>query len=215
VRTEVIEGNSVTLNGRFIPSVGPWAFQGARPGETSELFDAEDGYYLARLDSITPGGVQTLDQAKGDIRTFLMRRKKIDALLPRATNFAKVAAAGSLESAAQLMNQKILKPKAFSRVTGAPELTNLPEVVGAAFTLPLDSVSEPIKAAGGVVVMRVDERLPATRAAFDAQKEGLRRQALQQARQQRVREFLDNLRATADIEDNRRDVEASARRASQ
>ena len=215
VRTEVIEGNSVTLNGRFIPSVGPWAFQGAKPGETSELFDAEDGYYLARLDSLTPGGVQSLDQAKGDIRTYLLRQKKIEALMPRARNFAKVAAAGSLESAAQLMNQKILKPKAFTRASGAPELTNLPEAVGAAFALPLDSVSEPIKAPGGVVVLRVDERLPANKAAFEAQKDALRRQALQQARQQRVREFLANLRATADIEDNRRDVEASARRASQ
>ena len=215
VRTEVIEGNSVTIDGRFIPSVGPWAFQGARPGETSELFDAEDGYYLARLDSITPGGIQSLDQAKGDIRTYLMRQKKIDALLPRARNFAKVAAASTLESAAQLMGQKILKSAAFTRATGAPELTNLPEAVGAAFTLPLDTVSEPIKSPGGVVVMRVDERQPADRAAFDAQKDALRAQALQQARQQRVRDFLSNLRATADVEDNRREVEASARRASQ
>ncbi|HEU4749125.1 MAG TPA: peptidyl-prolyl cis-trans isomerase [Gemmatimonadaceae bacterium] len=215
VRTEVIEGNSVTLNGRFIPSVGPWAFQGARPGETSELFDAEDGYYLARLDSITPGGVLSLDQAKVDIRPYLMRQKKIDMLIPRARNFAKVAAAGSLESAAQLMGLKILEPKAFTRATGAPELTNLPEAVGAAFSLPLDTVSEPIKTPGGVVVMRVDERQAADRAAFDAEKDGLRAQALQQARQQRVREFLGNLRATADIEDNRREVEASARRASQ
>jgi len=215
VRTEVIEGNSVTVNGRFIPSVGPWAFQGARPGETSELFDAEDGYYLARLDSITPGGVQSLDQAKADIRTYLLRQKKIDALLPQARNFAKVAAASSLESAAQLMGKKILKPKAFTRVSGAPELTNLPEAVGAAFTLPLDVVSEPVKSPGGVVVMRVDERQAADRAAFEAQKDALRRQELQQARQQRVREFLANLRATADIEDNRREVEASARRASQ
>ena len=215
VRAEVIEGNSLTVNGRFIPSVGPWAFQGARPGETSELFDAEDGYYLARLDSITAGGVQSLDQAKADIRTYLMRQKKIDALLPRARNFAKVAAASSLESAAQLMAQKIIKPKAFTRASGAPELTNLPEAVGAAFALPLDTISEPIKSPGGVVVMRVDERQAASRAAFDAEKDALRAQALQQARQQRVREFLTNLRASADIEDNRREVEASARRASQ
>jgi len=215
VRTEAIEGNSVTVNGRFIPSVGPWAFQGAKPGETSELFDAEDGYYLARLDSITPGGVQSLDQAKGDIRTYLLRQKKVDALLPQARNFAKVAAASTLESAAQLMGQKILKPKPFTRVSGAAELTNLPEAVGAAFSLPLDTVSEPVKSPAGVAVMRVDERQAASRTAFEEQKETLRRQELQQARQQRVREFLTNLRAAADIEDNRREVEASARRANQ
>jgi peptidyl-prolyl cis-trans isomerase D len=215
VGTVVIEGNAATLNGRFIPSVGPWAFQGAKPGETSELFDAEDGYYLARLDSLTPGGVLSLDQAKDEIRAHLMRQKKVDALLPQAQNFAKVAAAGSLESAAQVLNQKVIKPKAFTRVSGSPELTNLPEAVGAAFSLPLHVVSAPIKATSGVVVMRVDERKPADRAAFEAQKDVLRAQEVQQARQQRVREFLANQRAVADIDDNRRGVEASARRAAQ
>ncbi len=215
VRTEAVEGNSVTLDGRFIPSVGPWAFQGVKPGETSELFDAEDGYYLARLDSLKPGGVLSLDQAKSEIRAFLMRGKKIEALMPRATNFAKVAAAGSLESAASLMKQRIVKTQPFTRVTGSPELTNLPEAVGAAFALPLDSVSAPIRATAAVVVMRVDERKLADRAAFEAQKEMLRAQELQQARQARVREFLANLRESADIDDNRREVEASARRASQ
>ncbi|HMJ18296.1 MAG TPA: peptidyl-prolyl cis-trans isomerase, partial [Gemmatimonadaceae bacterium] len=120
IKTPVVEGNAVTVNGQFIPSVGPWAFQGAKPGETSELFDAEDGYYLARLDSLTPGGTQSLDQAKQDIRTYLLRQKKIDALLPQARNFAKVAAASSLEGAAKLMNMEVVSTKPFTRVTGVP-----------------------------------------------------------------------------------------------
>ena len=212
LRAQTIEGNSLTVDGRYIPSVGPWAFEGAKPGETSELFDAEDGYYLARLDSLTPGGTLSLDQAKQDIRTYFMRRKKIDALVPQATSFAKGAAASSLEGAAKLMNMEVVKTKPFTRVTGVPELAQLPEAVGAAFTLPLHVVSAPIKASGGVVVERVDNRVPASRAAFEAQKEALRRQELQQLRQQRVREFLANLRTVAKIDDMRKQVEASARR---
>jgi len=212
LRAQTIEGNSLTVDGRYIPSVGPWAFEGAKPGETSELFDAEDGYYLARLDSLTPGGTLSLDQAKQDIRTYFMRRKKIDALVPQATSFAKVAAASSLEGAAKLMNMEVVKTKPFTRVTGVPELAQLPEAVGAAFTLPLHVVSAPIKASGGVVVERVDSRVPASRAAFEAQKEALRPQELQQLRQQRVREFLANLRTVAKIDDMRKQVEASARR---
>jgi peptidyl-prolyl cis-trans isomerase D len=212
LRAQTIEGNSLTVDGRYIPSVGPWAFEGAKPGETSELFDADDGYYLARLDSLTPGGTLSLDQAKQDIRTYFMRRKKIDALVPQATSFAKVAAASSLEGAAKLMNMEVVKTKPFTRVTGVPELAQLPEAVGAAFTLPLHVVSAPIKASGGVVVERVDNRVPASRAAFEAQKEALRRQELQQLRQQRVREFLANLRTVAKIDDMRKQVEASARR---
>jgi peptidyl-prolyl cis-trans isomerase D len=215
LRAEIIEGNPLTINGRFIPSAGPWAFQGATPGETSELFDAEDGYYLARLDSLTPGGTLSLDQAKNDIRPFLLRQKKIDALLPQARNFAKVAAASNLESAAKLLNMEVVKTKLFTRITGVPELAQFPEAVGAAFTLPLNAVSEPIRAMGGVIVERVDNRLPASRASFEAQKEVVRPQELQRLRQQRVREFLANLKAVAKIDDKRKQIEASARRTTQ
>src|SRR3954469_8639797 len=215
IRANVAEGNALTVNGQYIPSVGPWAFEGARPGETSELFDAEDGYYLARLDSLTPGGTLSLDQAKQDIRKYLLRQKKVDALVPQATNFAKVAAAGTLEAAAKLLNMQLVNTKPFTRVTGVPELAQLPEAVGAAFTLPLNVVSAPIKAEAGVVVERVDGRVPASRAAFEAQKEALRQQDLQQLRQQRVRDFLSNLRAVAKIDDKRKQVEASARRNTQ
>jgi peptidyl-prolyl cis-trans isomerase D len=215
LRAEVIEGNAMTINGRFIPSVGPWAFQGAQPGETSELFDSEEGYYLARLDSLTPGGTQSLEQAKGDIRTFLVNQKKIDLLVPQARKFAGVAAAGTLESAAQLMNMPVVKTKPFTRITGVPELAQYPEAVGAAFTLPLNTISEPIRAMAGVVVERVDSRIPANRAAFEAQKDGLRQQQMQQLRQAKVREFLANLREVAKIDDKRKQIEASNRRTTQ
>jgi peptidyl-prolyl cis-trans isomerase D len=215
LRATVVEGNPLTINGQFIPSVGPWAFQGAAPGETSELFDAEDGYYLARLDSLTPGGTLSLDQAKGDILTFLRRQKKIDLLVPQALNFAKVAAAGSLEAAAKLLNMELVKTKPFTRITGVPELAPYPEAVGAAFALPPNTVSEPIRAMAGVIVERVDNRVPASRAAFEAQKELLRQQTLAQLRQERVRDFLANLRAVANIDDKRKQIEASTRRATQ
>jgi len=215
IRSTVVEGNTMTVNGQYIPSVGPWAFQGARPGETSELFDAEDGYYLARLDSLTPGGALSLDQAKQDIRNYLLRQKKVDALIPQAMNYARVAAVSSMEQAAKLMNLQVVSTKPFTRVTGVQELAQAPEAVGAAFTLPLHTVGEPIRSSGEVVVERVDNRTLASRAAFETQKESLRGQALQQLRQSRVREFLTNLRAVAKVDDKRKQVEAGSRRAAQ
>jgi parvulin-like peptidyl-prolyl isomerase len=107
---------------------------------------------------------------------------------------------------------ELVKTKPFTRVTGVPELSDFPEAVGAAFTLPVNTVSEPIRAMHGVVIDRVDSRTPANRAAFDAQKDVLRQQELQQLRQQRVREFLSNLRLVAKIDDKRKQIEASARR---
>ncbi|MFN2638012.1 MAG: peptidyl-prolyl cis-trans isomerase [Gemmatimonadaceae bacterium] len=215
LKAQAIEGNALTVDGRYIPSVGPWAFQGAHPGETSELFDSEDGYYLARLDSLTKGGPLGLDQAKADIRTYLIRQKKVDLLVPQARNFAKVAAGGTLESAARLLNMQLIKTAPFTRITGVPELARLPEAVGAAFTLPLRVVSEPLRSLNGVVVERVDARYPANRAAFEAQKPALKQQEVQNLRRQRVTDYLANLRAAAKIDDKRKQIEASTRRATQ
>jgi parvulin-like peptidyl-prolyl isomerase len=109
----------------------------------------------------------------------------------------------------------VVSTKPFTRVTGVPELAQAPEAVGAAYMLPLHAVSEPIRSTGGVVVERVDNRIPARRAVFDAQLEAQRAQALQQLRQERVREFLANLKAVAKVDDKRKQVEASARRTTQ
>jgi len=66
-----------------------------------------------------------------------------------------------------------------------------------------------------VVVERVDNRIEASRSVFDAQKAALKQQALQQLRQQRVTEFLTNLKAVAKIDDRRKQVEASSRQVNQ
>jgi hypothetical protein len=52
-------------------------------------------------------------------------------------------------------------------------------------------------------------------AAFEKQKGQLRAQALQQLRRQRVADYLTNLKAAAKIDDRRKSIEASTRRATQ
>jgi peptidyl-prolyl cis-trans isomerase D len=215
IHATAIEGNPVTINGRLIPSVGPWAFKGVKAGETSELFDAEDGYYLARLDSLEPAGTRSLEQVKDEIRAQLMKEKKVNLLGAQARNFAKLASAGSLEDASKLTNIPINTTGMFTRITGDPTLGGLPEVIGAAFSLPVGAVSEPIRSTGVVVVERVNKRVPADSATWEAQKLIQRGTETDGMRQQRVRIFLDNLRQTAKITDRRKQIEAATRRSGQ
>jgi parvulin-like peptidyl-prolyl isomerase len=109
------------------------------------------------------------------------------------------------------MNFQVVSPKPFTRVSGAQELAQSPEAVGAAFTLPPNTASKPITGMSEVIVERVDNRIPANRAEFEKQKEALRSQALQTFRQQKVRDFLTNLKSVAKIDDRRKQVEASTR----
>jgi peptidyl-prolyl cis-trans isomerase D len=214
-RAAVLDTDALTIDGKFIPSVGPWAFQGAKVGETSELFDAEDGYYLGRLDSLTKGGIPSLEQAKPEIRAVLAIQKKLDKLMPRAQQFAARAAQTSLEDAAKGAGMQLRQSEPFSRVGGAEGIGRLNQAIGAAFSLPMGAVSEPIRVYDGIFVERVDERKLTDKAAWEKEKAAQRQTVLQQLRQQRVRDFLQNLRDNAKITDRRKEIEAAQRQLAQ
>ena len=66
----------------------------------------------------------------------------------------------------------------------------------------------------GVYVMHIDRRVDADKGAWQAQKQQQREQVTQALRQQRVRDYLLGLRESAKIDDNRKSVQAAARRQS-
>jgi peptidyl-prolyl cis-trans isomerase D len=211
---DVTEGETLVHNGTQIPSVSAWAFDGARLGESSDLFDDERGYYLARLDALTPGGTPSLEASKRDIRTILAREKAVKKLADPARKFAIAAAGGSIEQAGQVLNTPVARTDAFTRVSGLPQLPNSGRVVGAAFALPTGAVSEPIIADEAVYVIRVDRRSDADRGVFDAMKDQLRSQYLGAMQQSRIQEFVANLRSAAKITDRRKEIQASLRHTS-
>ena len=210
--TEALENRPAALNGTVIPSVSAWAFGGARAGETSELFDDQNGYWLARLDSISPGGDPSFERAQREVRATIAREKALDRMMPAAEQFAQTAARNGLEASAKAANLTVIKTPAFARVEFVPGLGQYSKPVGAAFGLPVGAVSAPIRDNAGIYVLSVDRRLNSDRAAYEKQRDALRRQRLQQLRQQRLQLFLDDLKKTAKIEDRRKDINAAARR---
>lgn len=211
---EVTEGQPLVHDGNPVPSVSAWAFGGTKRGESSDLFDDERGYYLARLDAITPGGTPSLEAAKSDIRTKLAHEKAVKKLADPARKFAIAAAGGSIEQAGQVLNTPVMKTSTFTRISGLPELPSSARVVGASFALPAGTVSEPIIADEAVYVIRVDRRVDADRSSFDATKDQLRSQYLSAMQQARIQEFVANLRSAAKITDRRKDIQAALRRTS-
>jgi peptidyl-prolyl cis-trans isomerase D len=214
-RAAVLDTDALTIDGKFIPSVGPWAFQGAKVGETSDLFDSPDGYYLGRLDSLTKGGVPSLEQATPEIRAVLAIQKKLDKLMPRAQQFAALAARTSLEDAAKGAGMQVRQSEPFTRVGGAEGIGRLNQAIGAAFALPIGAVSTPIRVYDGIFVERVDQRVLKDRSEWEKQKAEQRATVIEQLRQQRVRDFLKNLRDNAKVVDRRKEIEASQRQLAQ
>lgn len=210
----VVEGEPLSLAGKYVPDVAAWAFGGARPGEVSDLISADDGYYLARLDSLQPGGAPGIAALRPEITREIARGKKIDLLVGRAQRVAQAAAGGqSLEAAASSQSLKVAESPMFTRVTPIPGIGQFTEVSGAAFALPVGAISSPIKTRDGVYVIRVDKRANADRAAFEKQKAAQRTQMLESLRQQRVREFVTSLRKNSKVVDDRKKIDALSRNA--
>jgi parvulin-like peptidyl-prolyl isomerase len=192
--------------------VSAWAFGGAHKGETSELFDDDNGYYLARIDSITQGGEPNFESAKDDVRALVAMNRALEAQLPRAQQLATAAAASSLESAAAAQKLEVQHTGMFTRGSFVPGLGQFNEAIGAAFGLPVGAVSAPVKSSDAVYVLRVDKRARADSAAWLKQKDQQRQQRLQQLQQQRLQMFFLDLRQSAKIDDKRKAINAAVRR---
>jgi peptidyl-prolyl cis-trans isomerase D len=212
LKVEAAENRPATLDGNIVPSVSAWAFGGARAGEISELFDDENGYWLARLDSIVPGGEPRFERVQQEVRAAVARDKAIDKAMPVAQKFSQDAANQGIDAAAKAANLVVVRTRPFTRVDFVPGLGQFSKPIGAAFGLPVGAVSAPIRDQSGVYVMVVERRQSTDRAAFDKQKDVLRRQRTQQLKQQRLQLFLDDLKKSAKIEDRRKDINATARR---
>ena len=208
-----IEGEALTVAGQYVPSVSAWAFSGVKPGATSDLFDSETGYVLAKLDSVTAGGLPTVDAARDEIKRSLTTQKKLDRLLAQAKDFVGATSSSTLEAAAQQRNLKVTTSEAFTRGGFVPGIGRLNEAIGAAFSLPIGAVSNPIKTRDGVVVLRVDRRADADHAAWETQKVVQRTQLMQGMRQQRIQAFLQQLRADAKVDDRRKLLARDAQQA--
>jgi peptidyl-prolyl cis-trans isomerase D len=212
VRAVVTEGQPLTIGSTYIPSVSAWAFRGATPGESSELFDSPEGYYVARLDSLQKGGESSLEDVRAEVRLRLARQKKVQSLLPKARELATKASATNLESAASEQGLEVTKSELFNRIGFVPGLGQGNQAIGAAFALAAGAVSAPVATDDAVFVLRIDRRINADRTKWEAQKQVQRSLLSRSLREERVRTYLEDLRASAKIEDHRKEIDATARR---
>jgi peptidyl-prolyl cis-trans isomerase D len=210
---EIIEGQrAISISGIVLPGLAQWALKsGARVGEVSDLLDSEGAYFIARLDSLVPGGEPPLSRISDEIRLHLARRKAVEALEADAQAFATAAAGSSLEAAAQTRGLTLSKTEAFTRLRFVPGMGQSNAAIGAAFSLPVGAISAPVVTDDAVYVIRVDNRWDATRSVWEEQSDTQRLQLVQQLQQERYRQYLSALRAEANVSDRRVEVMAAYR----
>jgi len=210
------ENQPAVWGGQQVPSASAWAFGGARKGEVSDLFNDDNGYYMVRLDSLIPSGLRPFDEVKGQIRSELAAQHHLDRMMEPARAFAAAAASGGLEATAKKMGLTAQKTAvAFTRTSFVPGLGGqYSEAIGAAFGLPLNTVSEPVRDETQITVERVDRRVAADSAAWLKQKDVQKQQRIQQLQQARLQMFMQDLHDAAKIDDRRKAIDEATRHAS-
>jgi len=208
---EVQDGQAANYLGQPLAGVSGWAFSGVVAGETSDLLDDENGYYLARLDSLTEGGPQAFDDVKNEIKTVLQGRAAAAALKSKAEALLADAKASDIASAAAKSGLTVESAGPFVRQGFVAGLGFANPAIGAAFAAPIGRPTLAMSDEGAFVIAPT-ARTSASRDAFDTEKPMLREQALQGIRQRRVQEFFEQLRRTAEIDDRRREINAGLRR---
>jgi peptidyl-prolyl cis-trans isomerase D len=186
-----------------LPEIGLWAHR-QKPGTLSRVLAATQAWFLVEVGQFKPDGVAPLDQVKKRVQADVARERQLDALKPRVDALvARVRGGMPLELAAQMDSLKVNPAPGVTRALGVPGLGRDPDVLAAAYKLPLGQVSDPIRAPRGWVVIRVEDRSPLDWAAFDAKKDQLRQRTLATKENQLMTEFLQELRSKAKIVDYR------------
>jgi parvulin-like peptidyl-prolyl isomerase len=210
MKYSVIETPPFTEETQSIPGVGinaalvKWAFDN-KVGSVSEVFRVSAGYIVATVSEVIKAGFKNFADVKDLIKNDVMREK----------GFAK-----AMEYAKQIREKigdngdgQIAKTIWYAaRVDSASDYTTNGNVPGLgrdfAFTeysikADLNKWSNPVKGTIGVYLINLKSRTPFDNASFDSQKLTIKKELLQQKKNNYYNSWIQELRKDADVVDNR------------
>ena len=181
-----------------------WAFNEASPGNVSPLFETRSAFYMLELIDRTPAGVYSLEEVRSNIRAELIARKKLERARADGQRMVGLIRSGStLDEVAAAAGLEIHETGPFTRLSFVPGLGQANAAIGTAFGLAPGQTSGLVEADGMLFIIQVLERHDADRQQFEAQKDFLRARMTAGLERERVQRFLQDLRNSARIRDNR------------
>ena len=202
----------IAQNFPFLPGAGQvsegadWAFEEASPGDVSPVFETSTAFYSLELVSSEPEGILPLEDAKTAIESTLLFDAKMNQAQMDAQELVALVRGGSvLSNAAADLELDVRMAGPFSRSDFVAGIGRQNAAIGAAFGLGLGEVSEVVRTPANVYVIEVLTRTDADSTAWLAQLTEQRQSAISIRQQARLGEWIEALRASADIRD-RRDV---------
>jgi len=146
----------------------------------------------------------TLAEATPQIREKLILEKKRAAARAAGERIVAAVRGGkTLQQAAAERGLQVQTAGPFTRTDPNPVFGQATAAVGAAFGTPVNRVSDVVESPAGLFIIRPTQVTAASRQEFETQKEQLRQMATMRLQQEQVQRWLDSVRRSAKIRDNR------------
>ena len=184
-----------------------WAFEEASPGDVSPHFETSTAFYALELVNLAPEGVLPLENASAAIESTLLFDLKVERGREEAQSVVdRVRSGEALVNIAADMGLEVRTAGPFSREDFVPGVGRYNAVVGAAFGLEVGLTSDVISTTGNHYIVDVLDKTEADSTVWLGQLSQQRQQMASLIQQQRLQEWLEALRNSARIVDNRDEV---------
>jgi len=205
---EVTETFPIIPGAGQIAEGGEWVFDvETMPGDVSPVFENRSAFYALELISLDPAGYLTRDEAEGAIRQTLGVEKKIALAVQEAEEFHdQVEQDRSLDEVAREYALEVREAGPLTRTEFWPGLGRQNAAIGTVFALDVGEISDVITANQNAFILERTGGEPADSLAWAEQVDYQRAQSVNAVRQQRLAQWIEALRETADIVDRRDEV---------
>jgi parvulin-like peptidyl-prolyl isomerase len=159
------------------------------------------GWVFVSLLEVQAPRLPELAEVKDKVRADLLEQKARDLAKAKAGELRARAQAEGLEKAAAALG--LLRketPQPVGRGEAVGDLGASQRLEEAAFTLPLQALSDPLPTAAGYAVLRVLERTPFDAAAFAQQRDSLLSSLAQQQKEQLFQAYINRARDRFQVE---------------
>lgn len=210
MKYSVIETPPFTEDTQAIPGVGisaalvKWAFEN-KVGSVSEVFRVASGNVVATVSEVIKAGFKSFDDVKALIRNDVMREKGFAKAMEYAKQIRdKIGDNGDGQIAKSIWYAtRVDSTNGFTTNGTVPGVGRDFAFTEFAYKADLNKWSNPVKGTIGVYLINVKDRTPFDKNAFDNQKLSIKKELLQQKKNNYYNAWIQDLKKEADIVDNR------------
>lgn len=172
-------------------------------GDISQPIELSNQFIILKVTGITPEGVRPFEEVREQIRNVVLIEKRKEQIAARVEDL--LASNSSLEALAEAAGKELSTYEGLRMSSAVIEGAGRePEIVGAIFGLEEGEGSGALMGNSAVFVVRVDSRTDADpQNLTTATRQQIRRQLEQQKSASFMQVWMEQLKAEADIEDNR------------